>query len=142
MRFLPPVLCAMVLLSTTAGAALLLSTAQLVGTVMSAVGETNCFEHFIDASFPFGRFRPIQQERHLHIFIGCQRGDEREELKDETDRSFAQISPLIPIEAGGILSVDKYLAAGRLVEQTNQLQQGGFARAGWTHQGCKFAIPD
>src|SRR5574341_2602676 len=65
--------------------ALLLSTGELIGAVMSAVGESNCFQHFIDTRFALGRLRTVQQERHLDIFVGGQCGDERKELEDESN---------------------------------------------------------
>ncbi len=88
---------------------------------MGAVGEPNGFQHLLDACSAFGRFCAVQQERHLHIFVGGQCRDEREELKDEPNRSFAQVRPLVAIETSGVLSVDEYLATGGLVKQTNQL---------------------
>ena len=48
----------------------------------------------------------IQQQWHLDIFVGRQRWDEREELKDESQRAFAQVRPLIAVKFRDILSID------------------------------------
>ena len=78
--------------------ALLLSAGELIGAVMGAVGESDCFQHFIDAFLAIRGFCAIQQERHLNIFIGCESGDERKELEYESDGILAQVCALVAIE--------------------------------------------
>ena len=83
--------------------ALLLSTGELIGAVMGAVGESHGLQHFVDALLALGRFCAIQQERHFNIFVGSQGWDQRKELEDESDRVFAQIGALVAVETRRIL---------------------------------------
>jgi hypothetical protein len=68
------------------------------------LGHIDGFEQFHHALFALCCSLAIEQERHFHVLVGGEGGDEREELEHKTDRPFAQVGALVAIEIGGSLS--------------------------------------
>ena len=120
--------------------ALLLPSAQLIGAVISVVAKAHRLQHFFHTGAALGRLDAVQQQGHLHVLVGGEGGDEGKELKDESDGAFAHIGPLVAVETGNVLPIDKDGARRGLVEQADELQQGGLAGARRADQGGEFAV--
>src|SRR5665811_548437 len=61
-------------------------------------------------------------------------------LEHETDAAPAQPRALRVVERAGLLSFDEQPSAGRLIQQPDQIEQGGLARTGGADQCGKFAL--
>ena len=63
-------------------------------------------------------------------------------LENETDRVVAEVRQRVRLLLGQVQAVDHQVAAGRHVEGADQVHQGGFAGAGWAHNGNKLSFED
>ena len=75
------------------------------------------------------------EHRHFEIFDDGELLDEVELLEDEADALRADFGELVVGEVGDVLAAEDVVAGGGLVEAAEDVHEGGFARAGGTHDG-------
>ena len=81
----------------------------------------------------------VDDQRQAHIFGRGKRGQQVVELEDETHLVPAQLGELVVVQPRERLPVQIYFARGGVIQPAQQVQQGGFARAGGSHDGDELA---
>jgi hypothetical protein len=75
----------------------------------------------------------VVKERQLDILERGRPGEQAEVLEDEADLLVAQLRPAVAVEARDVLAVEEVVAGGRVVEQTEDVHEGGLAGARRAH---------
>ena len=99
-------------------------------------------QYFCHTLLAFLRWHIEVDERQFHILFHSQLVDEIETLEHEAYFSFAHVGTLTFFQAAHIFSVEQISARGRVVEQTEDIEQGGFTTARRSHDGNKLAVFD
>ena len=115
------------------GDALLLTTGKLEGFVVEAVlqsdeeGQARC-------DFATVLFRPVLVvERDLNILKDCQLLDEIIGLKNKPEPSAANGRESIVVHARDVFASQEIIPRSRAIEAAEQIEHGGFATAGRSH---------
>src|SRR6516165_947100 len=111
------------------GDALLLPAGELRGHVPGARGEPDQLERAADALAPVGAAQAAVAQRHLHVVIDVEVGDEVEALEDETDALIAQLRTLVVGERPHVPALEQVAAGVKLLEQPRYVEEGGLARS-------------
>lgn len=111
------------------GDALALPARQLARALRGLVREPHERQQQFDALPPLARVRPSQPQRHAHIFGSREDGNESERLEDEADALPAQREEGVLTLVPQMQPVDGDASAVRLVQTTDDVEQGGLARA-------------
>ncbi len=122
------------------GDALLLTARELLGEVVSAVADGHAAQHLFDALLALLLGDAQIGERQFDVLFDVEFVQEVEALEDEANLTFAHLGTLALFEAADFLSVQPILAAGGVVEQTQDVEQGGLAATRGTHDGNKLAL--
>src|SRR5579863_1303821 len=97
--------------------------------MIEALAEPDALEE------PTGRLARLRhldaahEKGHGDVLQGGELRQEVMELVDESERAVAQLAPLLLAQAVNVASIDQHLAAGRLIEPAENLQQRGLAGA-------------
>ena len=122
------------------GDALLLSAGELLGKVARTVAHIDLGKHFFDAFTAFGAFETEIGEREFDIVGHIDLINEVETLKHEAYATLAELSALAFAHTGHFCAVEVILSAGRIVEEAEDVEEGGFSTSAGTHYGYKFAV--
>ena len=82
--------------------------------------------------------RPVDQ-RHHHVLESCHSRQEVEVLKDEPDLPASQPGSLRLAEPRDVLTIKEVSAAGRAVEEPQEVDQRRLARTRRSHEGNHLA---
>src|SRR3569623_1048107 len=104
--------------------------------------EVEGVERGIDTRLAFGRRDAFQHQRQLDVLRRSQARHQVERLEHETDLLAAYARPLGLGQVGDVGPVQFVASAVGAVEQADDVQQGGFARARGAHDGYVFARCD
>ena len=63
-----------------------------------------------------------------------------EALEHKTDFSLSHIRTLLFLQVCHLVITQEIFSRSRVVEQTEDIEQGGFAATGWSHDGNKLAV--
>src|SRR5437667_11020320 len=99
-------------------------------------------EQFLRALGPGGGPLPRQAHWQLDVLFGGQRGDEVEELEDETDLLQAIPNELGIAEVDQVRSVHLDSPRGWPVDSAQQVQEGRLAAAGRTPRADELSVGD
>ena len=124
------------------GDALFLSAGELARQMVGAVAQADEVQGGGDLFAALGTAQLGEQQRQFHIFGGGEHGDQVEGLEDEADVLVAPVGELGFVEAGDIHALHMAFAAGRAVHAGNDVEQGGLAGAGGSHERQKLAGRD
>ena len=114
------------------GHALLLAAGELRGQVMRAIGQADPIER--RARFDLVG-HAVEVLRQHDVLERRQVGDEMELLEDEADGFGAKAGQLGARQRGRVDRTDAHGAVGRLIEATEDIQQGGLAGSRRSHDG-------
>ena len=89
-------------------------------------------------AFSFGYAKIFQLE--VYVFFHRQLVDEVETLEDEPDTSFAVTGSVFLFQVSHFFPIQQVAAFVRVVQQTENMQQGRFAASAWTHDGDELAL--
>ncbi len=112
-----------------------LAAGQFVGLVFDAVGQSNPFEGLERPLPAFGGGHSCVDQGQFDIGQSGRPVEQVESLKDKADFLIADVGELGVIEPRDGLSVEHVLSAGRCVETTDEIHQGGLAGARRAHDG-------
>jgi len=118
------------------GDALLFAAGKLTWPMSSAFAQTDFFQGF-PGPFVDIRFTGVH-ERQADVFQRGFPGKEIEGLKDEADALVAGEGQLPVPVAGCIFTIKEVAAFARVIEASEDVEQGGFAGAGGAHDGDEF----
>ena len=124
------------------GNALLLSARKFVGHVVCPLFEAETFEVFHGDGVALAAGDTLIVERQGHVFEGIFISDEVEGLEDKTNHSVAIVGSF-----GFTEVLDEYIAEVIcsfvvVVEDAENVEQGGFSTARCAHNAHKFAVFD
>ena len=124
------------------GYPLLLTSGELLGEVGGAVGDVHALEDVVYHLFALGGLDLHVDEGQLDVLEDVQLVDEVEALEDEADVAFAVLGALFLFQCADFLAEELVLARGGVVEEAEDVEEGGFTAAGGTHDGYEFALLD
>ena len=104
------------------------------------VGQSHTRQGFGDPLLAFARFHTGQDQGQGHIFSRRQTGDEVKKLEDEAYFMPPYISLLLICQIRGIDFFETIDALVRPVQQSQDIEHGGFARTRGAHDGKVFAV--
>ena len=124
------------------GYALLLTTGELLGVVVAAVHDLHLVEDHFHALFSFRAFYAEIDEGEFYVFEYGQFIDQVETLENETDITFPKVCSFPLVEVGDFDAVEQEATAIGIIQETEDIEQGGFAAAGRAHDGHEFSFFD
>src|ERR1043166_8459011 len=124
------------------GRALFLAPGELFGQVFAPVGQTDEFKGRVALLTPSSGAEMGQEQRQLHVLESRQNRDEIEGLEDKPHVLIPPIGQVRFTEPGEIDILHLAGAAGRPINACDDVKQRGFARAGRSHEGQEFALPN
>ena len=104
---------------------LLLSSGELLREVLRPVADVHAFEYLCDFLFPLRCADVEVAQRKFDILIDIEFVDEVEALEHESDVSLAELRAVLLLEFRHLVAEEFVTAAGRVVEQAEDVQQGG-----------------
>ena len=117
------------------GDALLLAPAHLVGLVVLPVGQAEVFQELQGAAVRLVAGRFLDVGRQADVLQRRELGQEVVELEDEADGLVAEGRQFLFVEAEDVLPADAEGAGVRPVQRPEDVQERGFARAGFADDG-------
>ncbi len=120
------------------GDSLFLSTRELIGEILRAVGHIHRSERRSDTRIIILQHLIIIEEWKLHIFKHRRLRQEIERLKHKTDFLIPKYRQLIIVEFTDILPIEEILATRRSVEEPEYLHKRRFPRSRRPHNRNKF----
>ena len=124
------------------GHTLLLAAAELLREVVGAVTDVHALEHGGDTLFALASPHVEVFEWQLDVLEDVEFVDEVEALEDESDIALAETGAVALLEVAHFGVTEPVVAGGGVVEEAQDVEQGGLATARWTHNGDKFAVFD
>src|SRR5947208_1089813 len=121
---------------------LLFATAQLIRSMDGPLRHPAELKQFLRTLGPGRRPLPRQAHRQLDVLLGGQRGDEVEELEDETDLLQAIPNELGIAKVDQVRSVHLDSPRGWPVDSAEQVQEGRLSTAGRTPHRDELAVRD
>ncbi len=122
--------------------ALLLAAGQLAGAVVGAIGQAHQGQCDFGIALALGGIEVGKQQRQFDILLRVEHRHQVVELEHEADMVAAPGRQLAAAEAVDALALDLDLAAGGAVETADEVEQGGLAGTGGTHEGNEVAALD
>src|SRR5690606_16791304 len=122
--------------------ALLLTAGQFMGAMFCAWTQPNPFQCLGNAAFTFATCQAAHAQWYADVFGSGEQRQQAEILKDEAETFASQCNLLVFAQQRDILTVEVDVAAGRLVEARDQVEQCGFARPAASDDGGHFAACD
>ena len=119
---------------------LLLATRQLTGKEVFFGYDVEAVEYVGDAAFAFGGGYFFVQQGRLQVFIHGEIVDQVVGLKHEADVLLVEFGTPPFIEFVNGFAEKPVFAGSRLVEHTEDVQQGAFPGAAGAHDADKFAL--
>src|SRR5450755_1843787 len=110
--------------------------------MIQAAAELDEFEQLAGAAIDLLAAEPFQVQGQGHVLHAGERGQEIEELEDETDFVAPETGERVVGEPGDGLAVDADLASGRAVQAADQIEERGLAGAGGADDGNHLAARD
>src|SRR5829696_8947730 len=120
------------------GDALLLAPGELVGKVVRALGEPDAREQLPGARL--GAAVPAQLERHLHVLLRREGGDELKALEHEPNFLTTEPRAVVLAQPGQVRAVELHRAARRRVEAGEKAEQRRLAAPAGTDDGDEGAL--
>ena len=114
--------------------ALLLSARKLHREMLQAMAHVHLLQHCLHALLALRRWNFVVCEWQLHVFVDGQLVDEIEALEHEADVRLAQVGPLALGIIGHLLSEELVTAGAWVVDQPENVHQGGLAATRRSHQ--------
>ena len=124
------------------GDTLLLTTGKLLRVVVAAMHDLHFVKYSFYALFAFRSFDAKIYEGELDVFENRELVYEVEALEYEADIAFAEIGPFPLIEMGDFDAVEDEAAAIRIIEKTEDIEEGGFTAPGRAHDGNELTFFD
>ena len=126
---------------TCYGHALLLSSGELAGEVVAPVRYGHAVHDGLYAAAAFlGRSAHVE-EGEFYVLVHVQLVYEVEALEDEADDALAYVRAVVLLQGAHVAPVEQVGAFGGVVEQADDVEQGGLAAARGAHDGHEFAFP-
>jgi len=119
---------------------LLLTTRELLWVVVTAVHDLHFIQYDFHALFSFRSFYTEVDEGKLYVFEYGQLIDQVEALEYETDISFTEVGAFAFVKVSHFGTIEQKASAIGIIQQTEDIQEGGFAAARGSHDGDKFAF--
>lgn len=125
------------------GDALLLSSGELAGHTRELVGESESVHERRRSCESFGGIGSRIDSRECDVFEGIEAREEIELLEDEPDFAIADIGEcLIVAEIRYIVSLEEESASGEGMEESDNIEERGFARPTLAHERDEFSFAD
>ena len=124
------------------GYPLLLTSGELLGEVGGAVGDVHALEDVVDHLLALRGLDLHVDEGQLHVLEDVQFVYEVEALEYEADVAFAVLGALFLFQRAYFLAEELVLARGGVVEEAEDVEEGGFAAAGGAHNGYELTLLD
>src|SRR5262245_26608303 len=115
--------------------ALLLTAGQLPGLVLGPIVKTDQGERDLGMLTSLGRREIGEQQRQLHVALRGQHWEEIVELEHEADVGRAPLGEFSTRELVDASTAYHITARSGDIQPADQVEKGGLARAGRTHQG-------
>ena len=107
--------------------------------MLAAVRDGHAVHHRLDALPAFFGRRAHVEKGQLDVFIDVEFVDEVETLEHETYDTLADVRAVVLPEGAHIVAVQQVGAFGGIVEQAQDVEQGGLSAARRPHYGHKLA---
>src|SRR5262249_53388438 len=124
------------------GDALLLSSRHLARIVSASVSDVDDLQGCLDVTAALPRAQPGEQKRQLDVLGRREHRHQVIELKNEADVGGSPTSKLALPEDVDPRTLDVDLARIRSIDTAEQIEQGGLARAGRSHDGDEIVARD
>lgn len=124
------------------GYPLLLTSGELLGEVGGAMGYVHALEDVVDHLLALRCLDLHVDEGQLHVLEDVQFVYEVEALEYEADVALAVLGALFFFQRAYFLAEEFVLARGGVVEEAEDVQEGGLAAAGGAHDCYEFALLD
>src|SRR6185312_2810108 len=122
--------------------ALLLAAGKFGRPVRGAVGEADQLQGDARVLLALRGPKLGQQQRQFHVLLRAQHRQQVVELEHEADVGRAPFCERALAEFVDARAADRDAAVAGRIQATDQVQQGGLARSGRTHQGEEVALRD
>src|SRR5262249_21935910 len=122
--------------------ALLLPARELARVVPEPIAEAHQLERRLRPLPTLTAAHAVEQERQLDVLERREHRNEVVELENEADVALAPLRQRAVAEARGVGAVHAHLAAARLVEAADQIEQRGLAASRGAHERHVFAFRD
>ena len=107
---------------------------------MRPARQTNFVEQRLRARAGIARARDLHRDG--DVLKRGQRGDEMEELEDESDLFAPELRELVLAELRDVHAVDQHVPGAWRIEPGNQAEQRGLSAAGRPDDGDKLSVRD
>lgn len=125
------------------GDALLLSSRELAGHTREFIGESESVHECRRSCESFGGIGSRIDSRECDVFEGVETGEKIELLEDKTNFAIADIGErLIVPEIRYIVSFEEESASGEGMEESDDIEECGFARSTLAHERDEFSFAD
>ena len=126
------------------GDALLLSAGKLAGMMVTPVAQADLLQRLEGAlsAFTVRNDGQVVKHRQLDILQGAGARQEIEALKHEAKFLVAEHGQLFAVKPGHANAIEHIVSAGGLVEASEHVHEGGFARAARAHDRHKIPALD
>ncbi len=124
------------------GHPLLLSPAQLLGKVVASVHHVHPLQGRLSFLRAFVRGSAKVKQRQFHVFEHRKLVDQVKALEDKTDVALAKLGTLPFGFVGHLVVHEVVFSLRRIVQQSHDIQQGGFPASRRTHDRAEFARVD
>ena len=122
------------------GDTLLLTSGKLLWKVVGSVADVHALQDVIDHLLALACLHFEIGKRQLHVFKDIQFVDQIETLEHETDISFTHLRTFFFFQVSDFPVRQVIVARCRVVQQAQDIQQGGLATAGRAHDCHKLTI--
>ena len=122
------------------GHTLLLSARELLGEVLRPMADGHALQDVVHALLAFGGTKPQIGQRQLHVLEDVQLVYQVEALEDEAYLALADAGAVLLVQVGHLLPQQTVAARGGVVQQAEDVQQGGLATTRGAHDGYEFAL--
>ncbi len=124
------------------GDTLFLAAGELVGVFVEDAGDVEFGGDFADAVDGFLAVDALDGEGEGDVFTGGEGVEEIKVLENEAEFFAAEAVEGVAFELGDVLVFDEDVAAGDAVDGGDDVEEGGFAGAGGSHDGDEFSLVD
>ncbi len=119
--------------------ALLLAAGKLARPMLQPVAQAERGQDFVGAGDALGMRHPGVDRRHFDVFRRRRGRQQIVLLEDEAEGLAPQVGARVAVELGDFAAVEAIGAAGRPVEQADEIHQGRLAGTGSAHDGDELA---
>ena len=121
---------------------LLLAAAEFGGLVLRAMGKADAGEQLQHAGAPLLRGVSAKRRGSSMLSASVMVGTRLKDWKIMPTVETPVAGQRLGVHLAQVASVHQHAARAQPVQSGQQVQQGGFAGAGWPQQGGKFSAPD